>query len=211
MLDARLRPLIDPPLNAVGRALARLGLTANMLTVTAMLAGAGAGVAVAHAFDAVAFALLALSRLCDGLDGAVARARDGGPLKNGSSELGAYLDIVGDFVCYLAVPLGFGLRSAENLRPALWLVTAFGLTGITFLAFAVMAGRRQLTTVAHGKKGFFYSTGIAEGTETIVVLLAMCVWPSWFPHLATGYAIVCAITIVQRTVLAWQTFTTDPA
>ena len=44
MLDARLRPLIDPPLNRVGAALARAGLTANALTFAGLALGlAGAG------------------------------------------------------------------------------------------------------------------------------------------------------------------------
>ena len=34
MLDAKLRPLIDPALNRIGRALAGAGVTANALTFT---------------------------------------------------------------------------------------------------------------------------------------------------------------------------------
>mgnify|MGYP000048753641 CR=1 FL=1 len=33
MFDARLRPLIDPPLNAMGRALARVGISANAAAI----------------------------------------------------------------------------------------------------------------------------------------------------------------------------------
>ena len=47
MLDAKLRPLIDPPLNALGRRLASLGIGANSITMTGMIAGLGAGVMIA--------------------------------------------------------------------------------------------------------------------------------------------------------------------
>ena len=39
MFDSALRPLIDPPLNAMGRALARRGISANALTLTGLLLG----------------------------------------------------------------------------------------------------------------------------------------------------------------------------
>src|SRR3546814_20771901 len=41
MLDARLRKLIDPPLDALGRRLAHLGVTANSVTWTGFLVGCG--------------------------------------------------------------------------------------------------------------------------------------------------------------------------
>ena len=34
MFDAKLRPLIDPPLNHIGRSLARLGIGANAVVLT---------------------------------------------------------------------------------------------------------------------------------------------------------------------------------
>ena len=39
MFDAKLRPLIDPPLNRIGRALATGGVTANMLTFLGLVLG----------------------------------------------------------------------------------------------------------------------------------------------------------------------------
>lgn len=40
--------------------------------------------------------------------------------------------------------------------------------------------------------------GLAEGTETIAIFIAFCLWPQWFSLLAYGFAFVCAITIVTR-------------
>ena len=39
MLDAKLRPVIDPPLNRIGRALAGAGVTANALTFVGVALG----------------------------------------------------------------------------------------------------------------------------------------------------------------------------
>jgi phosphatidylglycerophosphate synthase len=199
MLDAKLRPLIDPPLNAVGRRLARIGVTANGLTFAGLALGLGGAAAIALGHVGWGLALILANRLCDGLDGAVARVR-------GPTDLGGYFDIVADFAFYVSVPLGFGILSAANTLPALVLVASFVLTGVSFLAFAVIAAKRGEATEAHGKKSFFYSTGLAEGTETIAVFIAMCLFPAWFGVLAYGYAALCTLTVVQRSAVAVSAF-----
>lgn len=200
MFDAKLRPLIDPPLNRAGRVLAGWGVTANGLTFAGLALGlAGAG-AIALGHIGAGLALILANRMCDGLDGAVARVR-------GPSDLGGYFDIVADFAFYVSIPLGFGILSAANALPALVLVASFVLTGVSFLAFAVIAAKRGAQTEAHGKKSFFYSTGLAEGAETILVFIAMCLFPAWFGVIAYAYAGLCALTVVQRSALAVSAFT----
>jgi len=195
MLDARLRPLIDPPLNAAGRMLAHAGITANMLTFAGLAFGLGGAFAIASGEPQIGLALILLNRLCDGLDGAVARA-------SAPTSLGGYFDIVADFAFYVAVPVGFGFASDANTTAALVLTASFVLTGVSFLAFAVIAAERGAKTSAHGAKSFFYSTGLAEGTETIAVFIAMCLFPAWFAILAYGYAALCVLTVLQRSALA---------
>jgi phosphatidylglycerophosphate synthase len=199
MLDAKLRPLIDPPLNAVGRVLAGAGVTANTLTFTGLALGlAGAG-AIALGHVGWGLALILANRIADGLDGAVARVR-------GPSDLGGYFDIVADFAFYVSIPVAFGILSPANTLPALVLVASFVLTGVSFLAFAVIAAKRGATTQAHGKKSFFYSTGLAEGAETIIVFIAMCLAPQWFGAIAYAYAGLCVLTVIQRSAMAVSTF-----
>ncbi len=199
MLDAKLRPLIDPSLNAVGRILAGAGVTANGLTFTGLALGLAGAAAIAFGHIGAGLALILANRVCDGLDGAVARVR-------GPSDLGGYFDIVADFAFYVAIPLGFGILAAANTLPALVLVASFVLTGVSFLAFAVIAGNRGEETSAHGTKSFFYSTGLAEGAETIAVFIAMCLFPAWFAALAYGYAALCVLTVFQRSLMARAAF-----
>lgn len=199
MFDARLRPLIDPPLNRAGQWLAARGFTANQLTTLGILAGLAAAGAVLVGQLPAALALILASRLLDGLDGAVARA-------TGKTPFGGYLDIVGDFLFYVSVPLAFGLADPANLRAAMVLLASFALTGVSFLAFASIAAEQRLETPAHGEKSFFYSTGLAEGAETIVAFILMTLFPAHFPAIALAYAGLCALTVVQRSWLAWRIF-----
>jgi phosphatidylglycerophosphate synthase len=199
MFDAKLRPLIDPPLNRAGQALAQAGVTANQLTFAGLLLGLAGATAIGAGAIGWGLTLILANRLLDGLDGAVARVR-------GPSDLGGYFDIVADFAFYVAVPVGFGVLAPVNALPALVLVASFVLTGVSFLAFAVIAAKRGADTAAHGHKSFFYSTGLAEGAETIVVFVAMCLFPAWFAIIAYGYAAICLLTVIQRSALAHAMF-----
>ncbi len=199
MFDAKIRPLIDPPLNALGARLAGLGVSANLLTFAGLALGLGAAMAIAQGHFAAGLALILANRLIDGLDGAVARV-------NGPTALGGYFDIVADFAFYVSVPLGFGIVSEANTLAALVLVASFVLTGVSFLAFAATAAERGDKSDAHGTKSFFYSTGLAEGTETVVVLSAMALLPHYFVPLAYGFAALCVLTVFQRSALAMKQF-----
>ena len=195
MFDAKLRRIIDPPLNAVARFLAARGVGANMLTLVGLCLGLVAAVAIGLGAFAWGLILIVLNRLLDGLDGAVARA-------TGPTEFGGYLDIVADYAFYVSIPVGFGFAASENLPYALVLVATFVLSGASFLGFAAIAAKRGRETNAHGRKAFFYSTGLAEGAETIAAFIAMCIVPSAFALIATGLAILCVLTVVQRSLLA---------
>ena len=199
MFDARLRPLINPALDRMGAALARRGVSANQVSVAGAAFGALAGLAIGLGEPLAGLALVLASRLLDGLDGAIARASQ-------PTDFGGYLDIICDFVFYLAVPLGFGFAAPANLPFALLLVASFTLTAVSFLAYATLAAKQGLETRAHGPKSFFYSTGLAEGAETILAFVLMCLWPAGFPQIASIFASLCLLTVIQRSVIARRVF-----
>lgn len=199
MFDARLRPLIDPFLDRMGARLARVGASANQVSLAGAALGALAGAAIGFGQPLAGLGLVLASRLLDGLDGAIARVR-------GPTDFGGYLDILCDYVFYLAVPLGFGFAAPGNLPFALLLVASFILTAVSFLAYAALAARRGLETRAHGLKSFFYSTGLAEGAETLLAFVLMCLWPAGFPVIASIFAGLCLLTVIQRSVIAWRVF-----
>jgi phosphatidylglycerophosphate synthase len=204
MLDATLRPLIDPALNRAGRWLAARGVTADCVT----LAGLACGLAMAGmlALGAGAWALLplALSRVADGLDGAVARA-------TAKTDFGGYLDITADFAFYGAVPLAFVLRDPGlNGAAGAFLLAAFYVNGASFLGFAVLAEKRGLTTRAQGEKSLYFSAGLLEGTETILFFALLCLLPQHFAPLALAFGAGCLVTATARVLLARRLFRSPP-
>ena len=200
MLDGWARQRIDPALNKTARALVRIGATPNAITIASCLIGLAAAAAIAAGDLYVGLFLLLISRLGDGLDGAVAKI-------TGSTDFGGFLDIVLDFVFYGAIPLGFVLLDpAANAIAGAVLIFSFYVNGASFLAYAVMAEKRGETTDARGAKSLFFTTGLAEATETILSFVAFCLLPAWFPVLAYVFAALTFYTALSRIVLAASAF-----
>ncbi len=201
MLDNTVRGWIDPVINRLGKKLASAGIGANTVTVFGFLSGVAAAIAITFGYLFTGLMLILISRLADGLDGAVARA-------NKKTDLGGFLDISLDFVFYGMIPLAFILANpVTNAIPGSVLIFAFYATGASFLAFALIAEKRGATEEQRGSKSLVYTTGLAEATETIMVFVLFCLFPAWFPIIAYCFATLCLITVVSRIWLAVQTFT----
>lgn len=199
MLDAALRRLIDPPLNRAGRRLAEVGITANAVTLAGFALGLAAVPAIALESYGLGLLLILLNRLSDGLDGAVARVR-------GPSDLGGFLDIVCDFIIYAAVVFAFALAAPERGLAAAFLIFSFVGTGSSFLAYAIVAAKRGLTTSLRGEKSLYYLGGLTEGTETIALFVLLCLFPSAFAPLAYGFGALCWLTTAARMLAGWRSF-----
>ncbi|MFN3852811.1 MAG: CDP-alcohol phosphatidyltransferase family protein [Phreatobacter sp.] len=198
MIDTQLRRLIDPMLDPVGAALARRGIAADHVTLVGLGLGIGAGLASAFGAFLTALALVIANRLCDGLDGAVAKA-------SGRTEAGGFLDITCDFVFYGAVPVGFALHAPEIYGlPAAILLFSFYVNGSAFLAFATLAARHPGIAAMPRAKSFHYMWGLAEGAETILFLVAVTLMPQLFPVLAVIFAMACLISGAARMVTGYR-------
>lgn len=192
MLDRALIAVLRPALDAGARALVRVGVGADAVTLAGFAIGIAAAVAIGFGAYGWGLALLLASRLADGLDGAVAR-------RTRTTDRGAFLDITLDFLFYASIPLAFALADpVRNALPASVLLAAFIGTGSSFLAFAVMAERRGLASDAYPSKGFYYLGGLTEASETLICFVLMCLWPDHFAWWAYGFAALCGITVATR-------------
>ncbi|KLN60272.1 CDP-alcohol phosphatidyltransferase [Kiloniella spongiae] len=188
MFDAWVRTKIDPPLDKIGEVLSGSGLGANQITWIGFTGGIMVIPALATQSYYLAIAAIVFNRLCDGLDGAVAR-------KQGITDLGGYLDITLDFIFYSAVVFGFALSVPdENGLAAAFLIFSFMGTGASFLSFAIVAAKKNISTDIRGKKSIYYLGGLTEGTETILLFLALCLWPDKFSLMAWVFGTLCWLT-----------------
>jgi phosphatidylglycerophosphate synthase len=199
MLDQYVRAIIDTPLNKIAKGLVKFGVTANTLTLIGFLLALPAFAALAFENYIVAIIFIILSRLMDGLDGPVAR-------QTIASDVGGFLDIVSDFIFYAGCIFFFAVGRPENALPAAFLLFSFMGTASAFLAYAIFAAKRGVNHERQGKKSFYYASGLTEGTETIFVLILVCLLPNDFSVIAYTYAAMCWVTTLGRAGQAVQDF-----
>ena len=200
MLDRAAIALLRPVLECGARALHRLGFSANAVTGLGFVIGMAAALAIAQRRYGIGLALMLVSRLCDGFDGALARLTL-------PTDRGAFLDIVLDFLFYASIPLAFAISSPqERALPAAVLLAAFIGTGSSFLAYAVLAERRGLRSDSFPRKGIYYLGGLTEASETLICFGLMCLLPAFFALWAYGFAGLCALTIATRLWAGWRAF-----
>lgn len=192
MLDKVLYPASQASLNPIGARLARWGVHANAVTLAGLIPGVLACAAITQGMWTAALILILLNRLCDGLDGAIARA-------NGMTDFGGYLDIVTDFIFYASIPAAFALHDpTNNAAAAVIVMLSFTATGSSFLAYAILTSKHAVATEERGRKSFYYLGGLTEGSETILFFVAICLFPAWFSTLAYIFAGLCALTALGR-------------
>ena len=200
MLDRAIQQVLKPVLQRLAHGLVRAGVGADALSFVGFALGMAAALSIVFQHFMAGLVLLLLSRLLDGLDGAVARLTQ-------PTDRGGFLDITLDFLFYAAIPLAFAVaHPSQNALPAAVLLASFMGTASSFLAFAIVAAKRELASTEFPDKSFYFLGGLTEATETIAAFVAMCLWPQWFAPIAYGFAALCAITTVLRIGWGWQRF-----
>ena len=199
MLDKFSIQLIKKPLSLSASVLHKYGVTANQTTLFGFALGCLAFPALLLQEYNLALLFILLNRICDGLDGALARI-------TGITDSGGFLDISLDFLFYSLIPFGFVLANPEQnaIAGALIIFTFIG-TGSSFLAFAIMAGKRHIDNPVYKNKSLYYMSGLTEGTETIACFVLFCLFPDHFSVIAYVYSALCWITTFNR---IWSGFHT---
>lgn len=177
----------------------KLGIKANWITLFGFAFGMMVLPALYFGNTPLALLCVIINRVMDGLDGAVARVQ-------GPTDLGGYLDITLDFIFYSAVIFGFALMNPlENALAASFLIFSFMGTGSSFLAFAIMAEKQKIERLEYGRKSLYFLGGLAEGTETIALLILICLFPSYFAVMAYIFGTICWITTATRIYAGYRT------
>ncbi|MBW3619507.1 MAG: CDP-alcohol phosphatidyltransferase family protein [Actinobacteria bacterium] len=191
-----MRALLQPVWEPAATRLARLGVTADVLTALGLVLGLAAAGAAAARWWGWALALWLVSRTADGLDGAVAR------VARSASDRGGFLDIVADFTVYGAFVVGCAVGRPDARLALLVLLLTYYVNGTAFLAFSSVVERRRHDTALADERSFVFARGLAEGTETILAHALLVAFPAAMAVIAWAFAGVVAITVVQRVRLA---------
>lgn len=199
MLDKYIVPVLKKPLHLAATALHKQGIKADVVTVVGFVLGLACipFIALGHPYLGLIFLLL--NRIADGIDGELARL-------SAPSDAGGFLDITLDFIFYAVFPLGFALADpVQNALPAAFLIASFVGTGASFLAFSTLADKHSVVNPDFEYKSLYYLNGLAEGTETIVCFVLMCLFATYFAQIAWVFAFVCLITAANRVFFGYRT------
>jgi len=188
----RLKPRFQALLRPIAGRLAHLGVTANQVTIAAVVLSLGYGAAIVITVGAagVLLALPAVLLLRMGLnavDGMIARER------GQASRLGLFLNEIGDVVADAAIYLPLALALAPG----------FGLlAGLMAVAFAAAELAGVLVRAAGGERRYDGPFGKSDRAAYFAVLAVASVVPG-LPFgvrvMAIGVAIALAgLTIVNR-------------
>lgn len=169
-----------------------------MSPLTITMVGFGLGLTAAWcasqgAFVA-AFVLFWLGRLCDGLDGAVAR------LTGKQTALGGYLDLMCDFVVYAAIPIAvwWALKPAYAEVALIAMLAAFYVNAASWMLLAAIVEHRPSTTTVA------MPVGLIEGFETLIAYSLMLLVPTAQLWIFAVFAVLVAATALQRILWAWR-------
>jgi len=142
-----------------------------------------------------------INRLCDGLDGVVARITDK------QTDFGGYLDIVCDFIVYAAIPIGLAASEPNNTR---WLVVGL-LEGIYFVNsvalfyLASILEKQNLGAATKGEKTTItMPPAFIEGTETMFFYGLFLTFPAYMTISFSVFFTFVSLTICQRLYWAYN-------
>lgn len=201
MIDAQARAALDPLLAGLALRLDRPGISPNGLTTVGLLLGLASAASAAGQLWWLALVTWLLSRVADGLDGALARQR--GPRDAGA---GGFFDIVADFVVYGSTVAGVAVGATHGEGASWWpfllVLLAYYVNGTALLAFSSLAER--IGRQRNDGRSLSFLGGLAEGAETIVVHSVWLVLPGLAGQIAVGWAAVVGLSAAQRAVEGYR-------
>ena len=187
MLDQMVRAGWDRLMKPVGRSMARMGVSANALTVVGFLIQIVAALLVLRGRLLAAGLVVIAGALFDVFDGAVAKAT--GPTKFGAL-LDSTLDRLSDAVLFGSIVWLYGVDPDVDERRSLLIAgLALGNLLVAFLVSYVKARAEGL--------GYEANIGIAERAERVIVMVVGLLFDILLIALAVLVA-ASAITFLQR-------------
>ena len=156
-----------------------------------------------------ALVLWLVSRLADGLDGALARRRrTSGTSAAATTGTGGLLDIVADFTVYGLTVAGVAFGTSHEFAAPAWpfmlVLVAYYVNGGVFLAKSSIVER--LNRLDSDGRTFIFPVGFAGATETIVVHSLWLLFPAAAWQIATIWALVVGVNAVRQVVSGYRAF-----
>lgn len=191
-------------INWLGSRLNGCGVSANLATLLGFAIGLLAINFLAMQMYLAALVCILLNRFFDAIDGAIARC-------SAVTDFGIFLDATLDYIFYAGVIWGFALAyPAQNAVAAGFLLFGFAASACAMLAYAAAAGNHQQLKKLSAEQSPFYLGGLAQGAETFVALVVLCLVPGWFMPIAIVLGCWCLAKALMVISAAYYNFVIAP-
>lgn len=185
----------------LGSMLAKAGVSANVVTIVGFVIGLMAINFLSMQMYFTALLVILINRVFDALDGAIARN------SKTTSDFGVFLDATLDYIFYAGVIFGFALSAPGYFAlPACFLLFGFTASACAMLAYAVVDYKMEGKSKISLNQSPFYLAGIAQGSETLIAFVIMCIFPWWFTPLAIIFGVLCFMKALSIIVAAYYSF-----
>ncbi len=184
----------------LGKNVAKIGISANFISIFGLIIGLLAMNFLAMEMYFTALLCILLNRFFDGLDGAVARYSK-------ITDFGIFLDTTCDYIFYASAILGFALANPEqNAVAATFLLFSFAIGATTTLAYAIISYKNNKKSYISLNNSPFYLWGFAQGFETLIALVLLCLMPRLFLIIAIFFGVLSLIKALGIIINAYYQF-----
>ena len=189
MLDTHGRKYVDPIINSGASFLLKLKLTANNVTIIALLIGILTSVFIYFDMNIIAVLTLWISGYLDAVDGAIARKN------NTTSLFGTLMDITFDRIVETCMILVLALKYVDARMSFIILLICIIISMTIFLTVGALVEKK-------GIKSFYYQAGVAERSEGFIMFSLIILLPKYILFFTNIFSFIIFITIIQRIVEA---------
>lgn len=191
-------------MDKAGKKISKTGISANLITISGFVIGVFSMNFLSLRMYGYALVCIILNRIFDALDGAIAR-------NSKVTDFGVFLDASLDYIFYAVVIFGFALANPiQNAIPAAFLLLAFASAACAMLAYAVIAYKNNNNQKLEINQSPFYLGGIAQGFETLIALVIMCIIPAFFMQIAIILGVLCFVKAFSVMATAYYNFVIAP-
>lgn len=191
-------------INFIGKKFHQWDISANLVSITGFAIGMLSINFLAMEMYMSALLCIIINRVFDAIDGAVAR-------NSGITDYGVFLDASLDYIFYAGVIWGFAMAyPAQNAVAAAFLLFSFTASACTMLAYAVISYKNNRNQKVDLEQSPFYLGGFAQGFETLIAFIILCIVPSWFLPIAIILGCWCLVKALMIITTAYYNFVIAP-
>ncbi|EQK46432.1 phosphatidylglycerophosphate synthase [Paraclostridium bifermentans] len=189
MLDTHGRKYVDPIINCGANFFIKLNLTANNVTVIALLLGILTSVFIYRDMNILAVITLWISGYLDAVDGSIARKT------KTTSLFGTLMDITFDRIVETSIILSLAMKYSNARINFIVLLICIIISMTIFLTVGALVEKK-------GMKSFYYQAGVAERSEGFLMFSLMILVPNYIVIFTNLFSAIIFITIIQRIIEA---------